>query len=109
MATSRQQPNIAYKVVTQDLRSLGLKRNPTILTFPIGEWVYENGLLRRTKEDRGGIWVARTMGNARHLAKYMRNKRDTETRIFRSEIGERLYENSYRVKTDKVRMLEELI
>lgn len=101
--------DIAYKVVTEDLRSLGLRRNPTILTFPIGEWVYENGLLLRTKEDCGGIWVARTLGNARHLAKYMRNERDTETRIFRTEIGERLYQNSYRVKTDKVRMLEEII
>lgn len=29
---------IYYKVVTEERKSLGLRKNPTILTTPIGEW-----------------------------------------------------------------------
>jgi len=93
-----------YKVVTEDLQSLGLRRNPNIMTFPIDKWVYEpKGRIDYSKADLGGIWVAQTLSGANGLVKYMK-KKNVSVRLFECEIGNILYENSYRVKTDKVKL-----
>lgn len=98
-----------YKVVTQDLKSLGLRKNPTIITFPIGEKVFEKGKIFKDNRDSGGIWVANSIGNARTLRKYMKSKYNIDCRIFSVEIGIVLYQNSYRTKTNYVRLEEEVI
>jgi len=96
-----------YKVVTSDLKSLGLRKNPTILTFPEGVWVKEKSP-SIGKNDSGGIWVANGYGQANTLKKYMKKKYNLNCRIFSVEIGDVLYENSYRTKTDKVLLCHEV-
>lgn len=100
---------IAFKVVTMELKSLGLRRNPNILTYPIGEWyILPDNWVEAGKGDWGGIWLSRVSSTARRLQAYMKNHHNTECRIFRSYIGKILYCNSYRLKTDQVKMFEEL-
>lgn len=105
-----------YKVVTQDMKSLGLRRNPNIMTFEVGKWIYEKPENNdRTSNDFGGIWVAQSLSGAKSLIKYLKKKAIKENkpelnncRLFEVEIGEILYQNSYRVKTDKVKFIKEL-
>ena len=98
-----------YKVVTNDLKSLGLRRNPNIMTFKLGKWVSDKTPLFSDKRDNGGIWVANGIANAKKLRYYMNKEKGTICRIFAVEIGKILYRNNYRVKTDKVRLLEEMV
>lgn len=93
-----------YKVVTIDMKSLGLRKNPTILTYKIGKWI-KSPTVKTNKDDDGGIWVTRNLGNANTLKKYMKNKYDKDCKIFKVAIGEYLYGNSYRIKTDKVKFI----
>jgi hypothetical protein len=96
-----------YKVVTHDMRSLGLRRNPNIMLFTVGIWKHEPSP-KEDKKDSGGIWVANGKGNAHSLEKYMLTK-GIKTRTFRVEIGKVLYSNSYRTKTSKVKLLYEIL
>jgi hypothetical protein len=91
-----------YKVVTENLQSLGLRRNPNIMSFEINEWVHETspGI---GKQDNGGIWCCEKLSNARRLKKYFEEKY-TKARIFECEIGVVLYQNNYRTKTDKIKL-----
>ena len=99
-----------FKVVTTDLKSLGLRKNPHIYTYTIGKWKYEDKQrIDRTNKDNGGIWVTSGFTNAKKLAKYMMDKYNQPTRIFLVSVGEVLYENSYRLKTDKVKLYEEIL
>ncbi|MFH1248543.1 MAG: hypothetical protein V1660_00130 [archaeon] len=99
-----------YKVLTKDLHSLGLRKNPNILEYKVGVWKrLPNNMIKKGKDDYGGIWVVATLGNARKIRDYMHNKYKEETRIFKVSIGNTLYSNSYRLKTDRVKLLEELI
>ena len=101
--------NIGYKVVTQDMKSLGLRKNPNILQYKLGEWtILDSDNIRVGSSDFGGIWVARTSGQARQLRGYMVKKHNTPTRIFEAELGEILHRTDYRIKTDKVKLLEEI-
>ena len=102
-----------YKVVTHNNNSLGLRKNPNILNFPIGISVYEHNDLDYSNNDYGGIWVTQTLSGARGLVRYMMKKSIKENNpilskviIYKCEIGEILYENSYRVKTDKVKLID---
>lgn len=100
---------IGYKVVTIELKSLGLRRNPNILTYPIGDWyILPDNWIEEGKGDWGGMWLSRVPSTAKRLRLYMKEKHNKECRIFKSYIGKDLYHNSYRVKTDKVRMFEEM-
>ena len=101
--------NLGFKVVTKDLKSLGLRKNPNIIQYPVGEWYFlPEERIREGKKDFGGIWVARTLSGAEMLRKYMRKKHSTRTRIFRSALDEILYSNDYRMKTNGIRMFEEI-
>ena len=105
---------IYYKIVKEDLTSLGLRKNPNIMTFPIGEWIKEKNPMYNDM-DCGGIWVAKKLSGAKSLLKYLNKKAEKEgksefkkCRLFSAEIGEVLFSNSYRVKTNKVRLLDEI-
>jgi hypothetical protein len=102
--------NLGFKVVTQNLESLGLRKNPNIIKFPISEWYFlqENQIVHG-QGDFGGIWVARTLSGAKGLQKYMKKQYNQETRIFKTAIDQILYSNSYRMKTNGVNMLEEIV
>lgn len=97
-----------FKVTTSDRKSLGLRDNPTILTYPLGKWV-ESPTVKEGICDEGGIWLAVTLSNAKHLKKYMFEHYGEHCRIFRATIGRVLFRNSYRVKTDKIRCEEEVL
>ncbi|MBN2459319.1 hypothetical protein JXB28_03455 [Candidatus Woesearchaeota archaeon] len=100
----------AYKVVTKDMKSLGLRRNPNIIIYPEGEWYFlPREKVVPGKGDYGGIWVARSLSAAKMLNKYMKEKYSVSTRIFRAAIGDVLYQNSYRIKTDRIKLGEEII
>jgi hypothetical protein len=89
-------------VTTSDRRSLGLRRNPTILTFPLGKWI-KSPVVKKGKSDEGGIWLAASLSNAKKLKKYMLEQHGKRCRIFKASIGQILFKNSYRIKTDKVK------
>jgi hypothetical protein len=100
---------IGYKVVTKDLQSLGLRNNPNIIKYPINRWYkLNNKNIIKGKQDFGGIWVASTLSGARKLSKYMKEKYNKEVRIFKSVLGNILYENSYRIKADSILLKEEI-
>lgn len=94
-----------YKVVTNDMKSLGLRKNPTIMKFS-SDWTYEP-FPKVGNMDNGGIWVANGKSQATILQKYMLSK-GIPTILFSVEIGKILYSNSYRTKTDKVKLINEI-
>lgn len=96
-----------YKVTTHDWRSLGLRRNPTILFYAPHEWTV-SPTIKKGKSDDGGIWVCVKMSGAKALAKYMKQRYNMNCRIFEVIIGETLFENSYRLKTDRVKLMKEM-
>jgi len=96
-----------YKVVTQDMKSLGLKRNNTIVTYVLGTWYIHNSPVVGETDD-GGYWAATTLGAARELAKYMREKHNVLTRVFAVDGAGVLYKSKRRVKLRGIRLLEEV-
>ena len=97
-----------YKVVTENMQSLGLRRNPNILTYPIGEWVHEKEPCKGSC-DNGGIWAATTLSSAKKLKKYMEDEKKRGARVFRSLARDILYKSEYRVKVKSIILLEELL
>ena len=91
-----------FKVTTSNRQSLGLRNNPTILTFPLKKWV-KSPTIKKCSCDDGGIWLASTLSNAERLKMYMYKYHRKQCRIFRATVGQILYRSSYRVKTDKVK------
>ena len=100
----------AYKVVRADMTSLGLRKNPNIMTFHLDDWIYlpEEKVVEGIG-DYGGIWLARTEGRANAYRKYMAKKHGVEARVFLSLIDRVLFVNQDRVKTNGVRLIEELV
>lgn len=96
-----------YKVVTSELESLGLRKNPNVMVFSIGQWVCEKEP-KLGKSDIGGIWVCRTKSRANELRRYMKSRWEKDVKVFTVDIGNILYSNSYRVKTDRVKLLLEV-
>ncbi len=100
---------LGYKVVTSEMKSLGLRRNPNIIEYPVNEWFYlPKNELKRGKEDWGGIWVCRQPGAAKKVSEYMMEMYSKPTRIFKTLLDDVLYANSYRVKTNGVFLFEEI-
>jgi hypothetical protein len=98
------------KIVTHDLKSLGLRKNPNITTFPVGEWV----ILPETdvtvdNDDWGGIWTALNKGSIKTLRSYMLEMYNIKTRAFLTAMKRPVYANSYRIKSQGVMLLEEVI
>jgi hypothetical protein len=98
-----------YKVVTEHMQSLGLRKNPNIMTFEIGKWVLEPTPVVGDGGYRGigGIWCCEKLSAARALKKYFERKYGA-AEIFQCEIGNILFQNSYRTKTDKVKLYRRL-
>jgi len=96
-----------YKVVTEEMRSLGLRKNPSIIVFPIGVWIKEPRPLEYNNKDWGGIWCCEKLSAARALKRYYES-RYGKARIFECKIGEVVFQNNYRTKTDKVKLIKEI-
>ena len=100
---------LGYRVVTLDLKSLGLRNNPHILQYPINEWFFlAEDQVKSGVDDWGGIWVARTMGRANGIMNYMKKQYDRDTRLFYAALDEILFANNYRIKTNGINMFEEI-
>jgi hypothetical protein len=100
---------ILFKVVTSDLKSLGLRRNPNIMQFPLGEWVkLSDDKIVPDKKGWGGIWGKLTLSDAKGLAKYMLRAHETPTRIFLTGVDNSVYANRYSIKSQGVILLREL-
>lgn len=100
---------LGFKVVTRNLESLGLRKNPNIITYPLNEWYsLEPDQIVSGSQGFGGIWVARTLAGAKKLRGYIQDNYSQETRIFQAALGEILYFNSYRIKTDKINLFQEV-
>lgn len=94
---------------TAELKSLGLRRNPNILTFIPNEWYFlETKDIVEGIGDFGGIWVCNNLSGIKKLTEYMLKKHSIETRAFIVNIDLILYQNSYRVKTNGVYLKEEI-
>lgn len=101
---------LGYKIVTTDLKSLGLRKNPNIMTFPVGEWVLlpdEEVIVG--KDDEGGIWMARSKGSIPTYKKYMMEKYNRETKAFLSAMYRPVFANDGRIKSQGVMLLEEIL
>ena len=96
------------KAVDEDLMSLGLKRAKPI-QYVIGEWVYPREIPSGDPNRGGGLWVAKNMKFVSWLRKYLLNKYGRSMRLFACEIGDILYESVNMIKTDRVKVLEELV
>ncbi len=100
---------IYYKLFTTELKSLGLRKKPHILTYIPGEWYFlDKYNIKEGISDFGGIWVCKNLSNARKLTKYMLNKYNQVTITYSVYIDQILYENSYRVKTNGIYLKEEI-
>lgn len=98
---------LAYKLVTIDMESLGLRNNPTPMNFPIGEWVFEKRNLQYGK-DFGGIWTALRKSSINTLRKHCMETWGMETKAFLTGIYNPVYANSYRIKSQGVILLKEI-
>ena len=100
---------VVFKVVTSDLKSLGLRRNPNIMQFPIGEWVeLSDDKLVPDEKGWGGIWGKLTLSDAKGLAKYMLREYGAPTRIFLTGVDNSVYANRYSIKSQGIILLREL-
>lgn len=97
-----------YKVVTKDLKSVGLLR-ANVLQYKIGKWVYPLEPLSRHPRKGGGLWIVKKKSDAFQVKKYLLKKHQKASRIFSCNIGRIIYQTSYRVKTNKVKLIEEIV
>lgn len=106
-------PPICYKVLTPDLRSLGMKpkgKAVPIIQYILNQWVRPQEPISKDANRGGGLWVTPSLSQAKSLARYLWKKYQRKVRIFRCDIGRILCQPStYRLKTDKVRISEEII
>lgn len=104
---------IAFKVVTPDMKSLGLKRNPYILKYPEDDVLFQlpQEMVEEGAQDFGGIWVKKTLSEAKRMVKYMAEEKGLAgCRIFLCLLpGRILFENKYRMKTESILPICEVI
>ena len=100
---------LLFKVVTVNLESLGLRRNPNIMRFLVGKWIrLPDDEIQVGNNDWGGIWSALKLSGAKNLSKYILERYNLSTRTFQVAVDTPLYANSYRVKSRGVILLREL-
>lgn len=101
-----------FRVVTPEMKSLGLRQNPNILSYPETGEIFRlpNDWLEEGKGDWGGIWVTKNFSRAKYLVRLMKEVHQTNNcRVFVAKVGRILYENSYRIKTNSIQLLAEVI
>jgi hypothetical protein len=101
---------LGFKVVTPDLKSLGLRKNPNIFKFSLNMWtdvLPEN--IQPGKSDWGGIWAAHDIGGAHTIDKHCLETHNFKARIFLAALKQPLFANSYRIKSVGIMLLREVI
>lgn len=100
---------LGFKVVTEELQSLGLRQNPNIMTFTPGVWsILDDDQVTADGDDWGGIWTALKKGSIKTLEHYMMEKYRTKTRAFLTAMYRPVFANSYRIKSQGALLLEEI-
>jgi len=101
---------VGYRVVNADgLTSLGLRRNPNILTYPINGWYsLPKDWIEPGPQDWGGISIARTKGKAKWMQKYMKEKHNMGTRVFKTAFTDVIHHKEWRMKASKILMFKEM-
>lgn len=99
-------PITLYKVVTKDMKSLGLRKNPNVMEFKLNVEMKEP-TPKKGVSDSGGIWCCRRLSAAKTLKKYF-EKKYGPARIFECKIGNIMFENSYRTKVDSIIFIKEV-
>ncbi len=97
-----------YKVLRRDLRS-GLLLGAPAVQYKIGEWVYPLEPFSPHRLKGGGLWALKRRSDAFAGQRYQMKRYQRPTRIFSCQIGIQLYDTSYRIKTDKVKLIEEIV
>lgn len=97
-----------YKVVTEDMRSLGLRGNENILTYAVGRWTAEQTPIHGPCGE-GGIWAAKTLRDARKIEYYMLKQHKTKTKVFESCGYGVLYSSPCMMKLERIKLLEEVL
>jgi len=100
---------LGYRVTTLDNESLGLDHNTDILTYKLNEWVgipKEN--LVADRKGRGGVWTAIKRSDAWTLQRHCLNTRGMRTKTYLAAVYNPIFSSSYRVKSEKIMLLEEL-
>lgn len=95
------------KVLRRDLTSLGL-RGARRIKYRVGKWVKPLEPPSPGLWNGGGLWVVKNKSGLKRIQKHMMTTYGVAIRAFRCDIGGVLDETSYRVKTDKVRLTEEI-
>lgn len=96
-------PNNKYgfKVLRKNLKSLGILGAP-LKQYYFDIWNKAEKPLSSHPKKGGGIWLAKTLRDAKKLQKYVLKTRGIETRIFYCKIGKTIFQTSGRIKTDKI-------
>jgi len=90
-----------FKVLSKDLKSLGIL-NALLKQYYFNIWNKAEKPLSAHPKKGGGIWLAKTLRDARKLQKYILKTREIETRIFYCKIRKIIFQTSGRIKTDKI-------
>lgn len=100
---------LVYKVVTEKMESLGLRKNPNPMKFPVGEWIFEKNELQYGDRDFGGIWSAHRLGNANTIKKYCLQEKGMITRCFLTAVYNPIaFVGNYRIKSEGVMLMKEI-
>ncbi len=97
-----------YKVVTEEMKSLGLRNNPNILEYVVGEWTVEENPIAG-KCDEGGIWAATSLLGAKKIGYYVGKRYGTGTRIFKARANGELHRTPCRIKVREIVLEEEVV
>ena len=98
---SPQIPQYCYKVLCEDLKSIGLL-GATKKQYRFNVWNYPDEPLSDHPRKGGRLWVAPNKTSANGLRRYALKRYGIRTRIFRCRIGRVLHQTSCRIKTDQV-------
>jgi len=94
-----------FKALQPSLLNCGLNRAKP-LQYLVGEWVFPDYISGSSVKD--GLWVGKNKGFIRWFKKYVLETRGYVPVVFECDIGDILYETSNRVKTDRVKITEEV-
>jgi len=96
-----------YKVTKENMESVGLLGARPI-KYKLGQWVYPGEKLSCHPRKGGGLWVVKERSSAFGIQKYLMKRHKMKTKAFACQIGLILYETNYRVKTNKMKLIEEV-
>lgn len=88
---------IGYKVVTEDLKSTGLRKH-RIVQFDLDDW----------NESRRGTWSARIPSFAKYVRSWMKHRYKVRTRTFIVALDDILEVTKNGVRAKRIKFLKEL-